>query len=262
MSSEDLILYEIKKKVAIITINRPGKANAANIEMLQTIHAKVLEADENENVNVILIKSVGERFFSAGYDLKEVAGNPENVKKITDLGRKVNQTIMFLKKPVIVQVQGIAVGFGVLLIVAADLTVFADRSIEKLYLQLPELFINAYPQTGATLMPLMAFGIKYAKNLLFSNKKASLDELKNMNFPTKIFPLEELDSGALAFAEELGKLQMEFLFTAKTMLRIMNKAYIKSCLDMEDECGAYAYGPKKPMKDLHNFLDDINKRYP
>ncbi|MHA1148242.1 MAG: enoyl-CoA hydratase/isomerase family protein [Promethearchaeota archaeon] len=260
--SEDLILYETKNRVAIITINRPEKANAANISMLQKIYSHLLEADENEKIKIILIKSTGERFFSAGYDLKEVSGNPENVKLITEWGRKVNQTILYLKKPVIVQVQGIAIGFGVLLIVAADLTIFADRPIEELYLQLPELFINAYPQTGATLMPLMAFGIKGAKNMLFTNKKVGLNELMNINFPTKIFSLEELESSTLSYAKELGKLQMEFLFTAKTMMRIMNKAYIKSCLDMEDECGAYAYGPKKSMKELHDFLEELNKKYP
>ena len=55
---------------------------------------------------------------------------------------------------------------------------------------------------------------------------------------------------------------MEFLFTEKTMLRIMNKAYINSCLDMEDECGAYAYSPKGSMKEMQEFLDGISKKYP
>ena len=260
--SEDLILYETKNRVAIITINRPDKANAANIGMLQKMHAHLLEADENEKIKIIIIKSVGERFFSAGYDLKEVAGNPENVKLVTKWGRMVNETIMFLKKPVITQLQGIAIGFGVLVTVASDLRIFADRPVEELYIQLPELFINAYPQTGATLMPLMAFGISYAKNLLFTNKKVSLDELRNINFPTKVFPSEELDSETLKYAKQLGKLQMEFLFTTKSMMTIMNKAYIKSCLDMEDECGAYAYGPKKSMKDLHDFIQGLYKKYP
>ncbi|MBD3338781.1 MAG: hypothetical protein GF353_06725, partial [Candidatus Lokiarchaeota archaeon] len=240
MDIQKTISYEIKGRVAIITINRPDKANAVNIGMLKSIHTYLLEADKNEKIKVILFKSVGERFFSAGYDLKEVAGNPENVKLITEWGRKVNQTILFLKKPVIAQVQGIAIGFGVLLIIASDLTVFADRPKEELYLQLPELFINAFPQTGATLMPLMAFGIKIAKNLLFTNKKAGLEELKNISFPTKIVPFERLETEALAYAKELGKLQMEFLFTAKAMMTIMNKSYLKSCFDLEDECASYA----------------------
>jgi len=260
--TEDIILFEIKNRVAIITINTPDKANAANIGMLQKIHAHLIEADENEKVKVIIIKTVGDRFFSAGYDLKEVAGNPDNVKLITQWGRKVNQKIMEMKKIVIAQVDGAAIGFGVLLIMAADLTCFADRPVEELYLRLPELFINAYPQTGATLMPLMSFGIKMAKNMLFTNAKVSLEELKNVNFPTKIFTLDELDKNTLSYARELGKLQMEFLFTEKTMLRLMNKYYINSCLDIEDKCGAYAYGPKGSMKDMQDFLDGIEKDFP
>ena len=111
------ILYEVDGKVGIITINRPTKANAANIEMLEKIYSHLIEADKDEEVKCIIIRSTGERFFSAGYDLKEVAGDPENVKRITKWGRKVNETILFLKKPVITQIQGVAIGFGVLLIV-------------------------------------------------------------------------------------------------------------------------------------------------
>lgn len=256
------ILYEKDGKVGIITINRPTKANAANIEMLKIIHESLLKGDKDEKIKCIVIRSTGDRFFSAGYDLKEVAGDPENVKLITKWGRKVNEKILFLKKPVITQIQGVAIGFGVLLIVASDLTVFADRPQEELYLQLPELFINAFPQTGATLMPMLAFGIKYAKNILFTNRKVGLNELRNVNFPTKIVAYDELEAETLAYANELSKLKMEFLFTAKSMMTIMNKAYIKSCLDLEDECGAYAYGPKKSMEELDEFIQQLYKKYP
>ncbi|MGM0468499.1 MAG: enoyl-CoA hydratase/isomerase family protein [Promethearchaeati archaeon] len=259
--NEDLILFETKNKVAIITINRPDKANAVNVDMLRKIHTYLQEADKDERAKIILFKSLGERFFSAGYDLKEVAGNPENVKLITEWGRKVNETILFLKKPVISQIQGAAIGFGVLLILASDLTVFADRPRDELYIQLPELFINAFPQTGATLMPLMAFGIKYAKNILFTNRKIGLEELRNINFPTKIVPFELLEEKTFEYAKELTKLKMEFIFTAKSMMTIMNKTYIRSCFDLEDECGAYAYGPKKPMSDLHEFIKNLYKKY-
>ena len=158
MSNQKLILYEIKGQIALITINRPDKANSCNVAMLKKIYENLIDADNNEKVKCIIIKSTGQRFFSAGYDLKEIQGAPENVAKIQEWGRKVNQTIIFIKKPVITQVQGIAVGFGVLLILASDLRVFANRTKEELYLRLPELAISAFPQTGATLLPLMAFG--------------------------------------------------------------------------------------------------------
>lgn len=262
MSSQEFILYEVKGKLATITINRPDKANAVNIEMLKTIHKKLHEADENERVNCILIRSTGDRFFSAGYDLKEVMGNPENMAKVKEWGRKINESVLLLKKPVITQVQGIAIGFGVLLILASDLRVFADKPKEELYLRLPEIEIMAFPQTGATLLPLLAFGMSYAKNLLFTTDKVGVEELKNINFPTRIFPSNKLDEETLSFSKKLSKYQMEFLFTMKSMLAIMNKAYIKSCFDLEDECGIYASPPKKSMKEWHEFIKELHKKYP
>jgi enoyl-CoA hydratase/carnithine racemase len=263
MSNQELILYEAKGRIATITINRPDKANSCNIEMLKAIYESLIKADEDERVECIILKSTGERFFSAGYDLKDIQGSPERASQITEWGRKVNEMMILMKKSIIAQVQGIAIGFGFMIILASDLKVFADRPKEQLYLRLPELAISAFPQTGATLLPLLAFGLTYAKNLLFTADEISLEALKNINFPTRIFPLEELDIETLNFAKQIAKYQKEFSFFTKTMLTIMNKAYIKSCLDLEDECGKVAYDPKKfTMKELDDFIKGLHKKYP
>ena len=261
MSNQKLILYEVKGRIATITINRPEKAHAFNISMLQMMHSRLLEADEDELAKCILIKSTGQRFFSAGYDLKEIQGDPEKISKITEWGRKVNETMLLIKKPIITQVKGIAVGFGVLMILASDLRIFAERPKEELYLRLPEIAISAFPQTGATLLPLLSFGLTFAKNMLFTADKAGLEELKNINFPTRIFPLDSIDLETRKFLKILTKHQTEFLFFIKSMLTIMNKAYIKSCFDLEDECGKVAF-EKKSMKELDDFIKDLYKKYP
>jgi len=262
MNDQDLILYEAKGRIATITINRPDKANACNISMLKMIHENLIRADQDEKVKCLIIKSTGQRFFSAGYDLKEIQGSPENVLQITEWGRKINQTMILMKKPIVAQVQGIAVGFGVMVILASDLKIFADRSKEELYLRLPEIAISAFPQTGATLLPLLAFGLNYAKNLLYTTDQVGLEELKNINFPTRIFPLDQLESETLSFVKQLSKYQTEFLFFIKSMLTIMNKAYIKSCFDLEDECAKIAYATeKKSMKDLDDFILDMYKKF-
>ena len=261
MSNQKLILFEVKDRIATITINRPEKAHAFNISMLQMMHSRLLQADEDELAKCILIKSTGQRFFSAGYDLKEIQGDPEKISKITEWGRKVNETMLLIKKPIITQVKGIAVGFGVLMILASDLRIFAERPKEELYLRLPEIAISAFPQTGATLLPLLSFGLTYAKNMLFTADKAGLEELKNINFPTRIFPLDSIDLETRKFLKILTKHQTEFLFFIKSMLTIMNKAYIKSCFDLEDECGKLAF-EKKTMKELDDFIKDLYKKYP
>ncbi|MFW9949311.1 MAG: enoyl-CoA hydratase/isomerase family protein [Candidatus Thorarchaeota archaeon] len=262
MSSQDLILYEQQGRVAIITINRQDKAHSFNGVMLKVLHAKLIEADNDEKVKCILIKSTGQRFFSAGYDLKEIMGDSQKVATIIEWGRKVNETVLFIKKPIISQVQGIAVGFGAMLILATDLKVFADRAKEELYLRLPELEISAFPQTGATLLPLLAYGFNYAKNLLFTADKVGLSELKNINFPTRIFPLERLDEETINFAKEISKYQSKFSIFTKRMLLMMHKGFIKSCFDLEDECGKVAYDNNiKSLKEIDEFLNKIQEKY-
>lgn len=261
MSNKDVIFSEINGNVTIITINRPDKAHAFNVEMLKAMYDKLIEADKDERIKCVLIKSTGQKFFSAGYDLKEIQGNPQNMAKITEWGRKVNETMVLMKKPIITQVQGIAVGFGFLMIMASDLRVFADRPKEELYLRLPEIEISAFPQTGATLLPLMAFGLSYAKNLLFTTDRVGVEDLKMINFPTRIFPLNKLDAETLGFATQITKYQTEFLFFIKSMLSIMNKGYIKSYFDLEDACGAVAREKKKSMKELDDFIKGLHKKY-
>ena len=47
MSNQELILYEVKNRIATITIDRPEKAHAFSIEMLQMMHSRLKEADED-----------------------------------------------------------------------------------------------------------------------------------------------------------------------------------------------------------------------
>ena len=262
MNNQDLILYDLRGHIAKITINRPEKAHSFNGDMLKSLHTKLIEADNDEQVRCILIKSTGQKFFSAGYDLKEIQGDPKNVATIQQWGRKVNETMLLMKKPIITQIQGIAVGFGVMLILASDLKIFADRPMEELYLKLPEIEISAFPQTGATLLPLLAFGLSYAKKILLTADKIGLEELKNMNFPTRVFPLDQLDTETLSFVKQMSKYQMEFLIFIKSMLTIMNKRYIKSCFDLEEDCGRVTYDKKKKnMKELDEFLEGMREKF-
>ena len=262
INTQDFILYEEKGRIASITINRPDKANSFNLSMLKVIYEKLIEANKNDKVRCIIIKSTGEKFFCAGYDLDEVTSNREIANQIITYGRKVNETIFRLKKPIITQVQGISIGFGVLMILASDLRVFADRPKDRLYLRLPEIAISIFPQTGATLLPLLAFGLNYAKNLLFTTDKIGVEELKNINFPTRIFPFETLNSDTFSFVKEISKYQEEFSYTLKSMLNIMNKSYINSCLNLEDEFAKIVYEKKMSVNELDDYINNYYDNFP
>ncbi len=67
------ILYEVKDKIAWITLNRPESLNAVNRDMVKSIVGYCREAEEDPKVQVVIFKANGERAFSVGGDIKDRA---------------------------------------------------------------------------------------------------------------------------------------------------------------------------------------------
>jgi len=166
-----------------------------------------------------------------------------------------------MKKPIIVQVQGTAIGFGMELIMASDLRIFADKPIDKMFFRMPEIAIGIYPQTGATILPLLAFGLSYAKNLLLTSDRFGLEELKKLNFPTRIFPPEKLEVETKKFIRTFRKRMDSFMFLIKSSLTIMNNKFIKRWYDLEDKCGELAY-QKNTQEELNEIIKNLYDEYP
>ena len=261
MSKVDIILYEVKGRVGIITLNRPP-VHAFNLDLMKSLYTTLMKADKDENAKCILLKSSGDRVFSAGIDIKGVSPDDvEYLKELKEYGRKVTESMLLIKKPIICQIQGSAIGFGMELIMACDLRIFADRPKEEMYFRMPEIAISIYPQTGATILPLLAFGLNNAKNILLTADELYLEQLKNMNFPTRIFPLEKLDVETRKFCRTFSKRDYAFSFLIKSTLTIMHNKFIKEWFDLEDECGEAAY-KKMSMEELDEYIKNLFKKYP
>lgn len=263
MSNQDVILYNVKGKVATITLNRPKAAHSFNLDLMKGLYDKLVEADNDERVKCILLKSTGKRLFSAGIDIKSKSfeDNIEYFNEVKEYGRKNTQKMLLMKKPIIVQVQGTAIGYGLELVMASDLRIFADRPKEEMFFRMPEIAIAIYPQTGASILPLLAFGLAFAKNVLFTADNFGLEELKNLNFPTRIFPLDKIEIETKKFVRTFSKRMESFMFLMKSTLTMMNNKMIERWFDLEDECGEAAY-EKKSMQEWEEFIKNLYNKYP
>ena len=74
--SEDIVLYKVKNKYVEIIIDRPP-VHAWSVTLMQQFYDKLIEADNDERVKCLLIKSTGTRLFSAGIDIKIQPEDPE-----------------------------------------------------------------------------------------------------------------------------------------------------------------------------------------
>ncbi len=109
--SDEFVLYEVKNKIAYITLNRPDRLNALGVELSKQLIAAQNRAEEDPNVRVLLLKGNGPAF-CAGADLK--SGDPSTGKESRSLlaHRTYTENGYRRFKPTVGAIHGYALGAG------------------------------------------------------------------------------------------------------------------------------------------------------
>ena len=127
----DIVQYETRGRIAVITLNRPEARNAVNGDVANGVEAAIdqLEADPDVWVGIITANTVGQEkpVFCAGADLKAInSGQAGGLN--TKRGGFAGFVYRERTKPVIVAVDGLATAGGCEIVLAADLVVATTRS--------------------------------------------------------------------------------------------------------------------------------------
>ena len=150
--TESVVLYEVKKDIAYITINRPKALNAINHDVIAGLEEAFRKASDDSQVKGIVIQGSGEKAFVAGADLKFFVENVQNksVEKIVDFTRQGHQlmrAIELSEKPTIALVDGLSLGGGSELALACQYII----ATEKGSFGFPESGLGIYPGYGGLL---------------------------------------------------------------------------------------------------------------
>lgn len=112
--------------VATVTLNRPDRANALSAAMMDALEDRLLEADADPAVRVIVLSAEG-RIFCAGHDLAEVRAETDRDRHEALFARCTRMMATVRRvKPVIARVQGAAVAAGCQLVATCDLAYAAE----------------------------------------------------------------------------------------------------------------------------------------
>lgn len=134
------ILVELHAGYRQMTLNRPDRLNALNVEMCDALMAALAEAEADPECRAILITGAG-RGFCAGQDLAAVAvseNGPPDLKALLDRYNGLVRKLRGLEMPVVCAVNGVAAGAGANLALACDI-VLAAKSAS---------FIQAFARIG------------------------------------------------------------------------------------------------------------------
>ena len=212
------VLYEVKDRVATVTLNRPDKLNAWTAVMGREVRAAVHEANEDDGVRVIVLTGAG-RGFCAGADMGLLSGLSGNaaageeaeavLRRERAPGAESGPTAEFrgphayfptLAKPVLGALNGATAGLGLVVSLYCDVRFAADTAV----------FTTAFARRGliaehgvSWMLPRLV-GLQNALDLLLSARKIDAHEALRMGLVSQVLPAASLMAGVLGYARELA----------------------------------------------------------
>lgn len=124
------ILVETDGPVAVVTLNRPSVLNALNASLLTELSSALSGLEHDDDVRVVIVTGAGTKAFAAGADIGELnalANAVEGADKAR-IGQAVTLQIERLGKPVIMAVNGFALGGGCELAMAGDIRIASENA--------------------------------------------------------------------------------------------------------------------------------------
>jgi enoyl-CoA hydratase/carnithine racemase len=213
------ILYEVKDRVATVTLNRPDKLNAWTAVMGREVRQAMDEAARDEAVRVIVLTGAG-RGFCAGADMqllsgivgagRQEPGDAAAERVPTAAGDPAGRAdfrgpyayFPMVPKPIIAALNGATAGLGLVVSLYCDLRIAADTAV----------FTTAFSRRGliaehgvSWMLPRLV-GLQHGLDLLLSARKITAAEALAMGLVAQVRPAATLQEDVRAYARELADL--------------------------------------------------------
>ncbi len=207
------VTLERRAGILIITLDRP-KANAIDVATSLELYAAFKALNDDPALRVGIITGTG-RFFSAGWDLG-AANDGEAVDADHGPGGFAGLTEYFsLTKPVIAAVNGLAVGGGFELALAADLIVASTAA----RFWLPEAQLGMLPDSGGMLRLPKAIPARLAREMILTGRRMEAEEALALNLVNRVVAPEALLDSALELADTMAQSAPLAIAAARDILR-------------------------------------------
>ena len=260
LQSTEHLHFEVRDRIATLTLNRPEKRNAISQIMLRELHQALLEADDLVDVSVIVLQGAG-KDFCAGFDLTGVyAGRAEDAargdeKKYRSISANFDDDCWYMErqqdklltswivhKPIIAKIHGNCLAGGTDIAFSCDLVVAANDA----RIGFPAVRANGMPLSN---MWLYHLGPQWAKRLMFTGDCLSGSDAARVGLVLDAYPAAELDAQVSELARRIACVDNELLAAHKRTINLgleMMGALTLQRLDAEMDARAHlSTGPRR-----------------
>lgn len=258
------VVVERHEAVLQIVLNRPEVLNAANRELIAELAGAAAEAAEDDTARVVLLRGAGSHF-CAGGDVNMfgelISLEPE--ARATALHGIVDQlkpTLIALRrmpKPVVAGVQGAAAGFGLSLVLAADLAIAAEDAV----FASGYIHLGTSPDGGMTMTLPRIVGLKRAAELMFLGDRFDAQRALELGLVNRVVPAAALDAEATALATRLANGPTHAYGRTKRLLEGSMGQLLDSQLQRETESFAACAATEEFVEGVRAFLEKRRPKF-
>jgi enoyl-CoA hydratase/carnithine racemase len=248
------ILFEQADGVACITLNRPQVLNALSLPLTLELDAAITHCEADDDVKAIIVTGAGEKAFSAGADIHEMAElSQEEIERRGKQRGAATWHMATCRKPIIGVLNGLAYGGGALLASTFDLRIGCERTRFR--------FLAAtYGRINSTWTLSALIGMPMAKELLYTGRVVEAQEAKDLGLLNRLVPASELLSTAHDLAKTIAQNTPAMVQGIKVLLNEGLGCTWAERMEMERHLLSGRLKPSHPREGFKEFLDRKGRR--
>jgi 2-(1,2-epoxy-1,2-dihydrophenyl)acetyl-CoA isomerase len=241
-----------------ILMNRPEVLNAVDREMIDELATAAADAAEDADSRVVLLRGAGSHF-CAGGDINmfgdlislEPAGREQALHAIVDTLHPLLIALRHMPKPVVVAAHGAAAGFGLSLVLAADLAVAAEDCV----FASGYIHLGTSPDGGMTMTLPRIVGLKRAAELMFLGDRFDARRALELGLVNRLVPPAALEDEAMALATRLANGPTHAYGRTKALIEASIGQLLNAQLQRETDSFAACAATEEFVEGVRAFLE-------
>ena len=251
MASYETLLVERRGRVAVITINRPQKLNALNIQTRAEGAAALEELREDESVRVVVITGAGEKAFVAGADIAEFEGRTAVSQRDVMTARSLFTAVDTFPKPVIAMINGFCLGGGCELALSCDIRVASETA----RFGQPEINLGIIPGGRGTQRLTRLVGEGKAMELILTGDMIDAQTAYNLGLVNLVVPAADLEAKTMELANRIAEKSPVALRMAKEAVKTAARSSLDEGLRREIDLFALTFSSQDKDEGVRAFLE-------
>ncbi len=250
-STTDKLLVEQRGNTLVVTINNPP-ANTWDPDSLQGLQQLVADSESDDNIYAMVLVGEGEKFFSAGADLKLFAdGDKDVARNMADYFGNAFETLSKFRGVTIAAINGFAMGGGLECALACDIRIAEQQA----QLALPEATVGLLPCGGGTQNLAWMVGEGWAKRMILCGERIDAQTAQRIGLVEEVVDTGQAKGRALELAEAVGKQSPPAVAASKGLIQQARSGNIAAAYAVERDAFVGLFDTNDQREGVNAFLE-------